>query len=60
MTRRELAQHVRTTGNGFLEPIQDGTDLTQREITLLQALCNSAAAMAGQIEAKMLQRGTDT
>lgn len=52
MTRAELAQHIRNTGNGFLEPIQDGTDLTQKEIALLQALTNSAGAMASRIEAE--------
>jgi len=53
MTRTELAQHIRTTGNGFLEPIEDGTDLTQHEKALLQALANSAGAMAGRIEAEL-------
>ena len=52
MTRAEFAQHVRTTGNGFLEPIEDGTDMTQREIALLKALANSAGAMALRIEAE--------
>lgn len=50
MTRAELAAHVRTTGNGFLEPIEDGTDLTQHEISLLQALAHSATALALRIE----------
>ena len=50
MSRLELAEHVRTTGNGFLEPIEDGTDLTQHEKTLLQALTNSATALALKIE----------
>lgn len=50
MTRIELAAHIRTTGNGFLEPIEDGTDMTQKEITLLQALAHSATALALRIE----------
>lgn len=50
MTRRELAEHIRTISNGFLLPLNDGTRLSKHEKGLLQAYALSAAGLAHRIE----------
>lgn len=50
MTRIELARYVRDTGHAFNLPIEDGTQLSPREILELGMLTKTAEKLAARIE----------
>ena len=50
MTRPELAAYIRTTGHAFNLPIEDGTQLSPREILELGMLTRTAESLACRIE----------